>query len=26
VRGQEVIETLQSICAHHRPAPRIAAA
>ena len=26
VHGQEVVETLQSICAHHQPALRIAAA
>jgi len=26
VRGGEVIETLQSICAHHHPVPHIAAA
>jgi CBS domain-containing protein len=26
VRGAEVVETLQSICAHHQPALRIAAA
>jgi len=26
VHGADVIDTLQSICAHHQPAPRIAAA
>ena len=26
VAGAEIVATLQSICAHHRPAPRIAAA
>lgn len=26
VRGPAVVDTLQSICAHHHPAPRIAAA
>ena len=26
VRGAAVVDTLQSICAHHHPAPRIAAA